>query len=58
MGDYIYMHISGKLNACLANIDRQAQERFEKLIESMEQAQDIKRTPKGRKRFRVDRKSK
>ncbi len=52
------MHISGKLNACLANIDRQAQERFEKLIESMEQAQDIKRTPKGRKRFRVDTKSK
>lgn len=35
------MHISGKLNACLANIDRQAQERFKRLIEDMKQAQGI-----------------
>ena len=32
---------SGKLNAYLADIDRQAQERFERLIESMKQAQGI-----------------
>ena len=30
---------SGKLNAYLADIDRQAQERFERLIEGMKQAQ-------------------
>jgi hypothetical protein len=32
---------SGKLNAYLADIDRQAQERFERLIEGMKQAQGI-----------------
>ena len=30
---------SGRLNAYLADIDRQAQERFERLIESMKQKQ-------------------
>ena len=30
---------SGRLNAYLADIDRQAQERFERLIEGMKQAQ-------------------
>ncbi len=38
---YINLLISGKLNACLAEIDRQAQERFEWLIEQMKQAQGI-----------------
>ncbi len=33
---------SGKLNDCLADIDRQAQERFERLIESMKEAQGVK----------------
>ena len=32
---------SGTLNAYLADIDRQAQERFERLIEGMKQAQGI-----------------
>ena len=32
---------SGKLNAYLANIDKQAQERFERLIEDMKQTQGI-----------------
>ena len=32
---------SGRLNAYLADIDRQAQERFERLIEGMKQAQGI-----------------
>ena len=30
-----------RLNAYLADVDRQAQERFERLIEDMKQAQDI-----------------
>ncbi|KAI4449544.1 hypothetical protein C823_004073 [Eubacterium plexicaudatum ASF492] len=45
---------SGKLNAYLADIDRQAQERFERLIEGMKQAQGT-RAAKGRKRLRMDR---
>ena len=32
---------SGKLNTYLADINKQAQERFERLIEGMEQAQGI-----------------
>lgn len=32
---------SGRLNTYLAEIDRQAQERFERLIEGMKQAQGI-----------------
>lgn len=32
---------SGRLNSCLADIDEQAQERFERLIEDMKQAQGI-----------------
>ncbi len=38
---YTNLLTSGRLNAYLADIDRQAQERFERLIESMKQAQDI-----------------
>ncbi len=38
---YTNLLTSGKLNAYLADIDRQAQERFERLIESMKQAQGI-----------------
>ena len=39
----LYMNLltSGKLNAYLANIDKQAQERFEQLIEGMKQTQGI-----------------
>ncbi|EOS59651.1 hypothetical protein C815_02055 [Firmicutes bacterium M10-2] len=45
---YTNLLTSGKLNAYLADIDRQAQERFEQLIEGMKQ-----RTPKGRKCLRM-----
>ena len=39
----LYMNLltSGKLNAYLANIDKQAQERFERLIEGRKQTQGI-----------------
>ena len=50
---YTNLLTSGRLNAYLADIDRQAQERFERLIEGMKQAQGI--TAKGRKRLRMDR---
>ena len=38
---YITLFTSGRLNNYLADIDRQAQERFERLIEDMKQAQGI-----------------
>lgn len=38
---YTNLLTSGRLNAYLADIDRQAQERFERLIEEMKQAQGI-----------------
>lgn len=38
---YINLLTSGRLNAYLAEIDQQAQERFERLIEEMKQAQGI-----------------
>lgn len=50
---YANLLTSGRLNAYLADINRQAQERFERLIEGMKQAQGI--TAKGRKRLRMDR---
>ena len=38
---YTNLLTSGKLNTYLADIDRQAQERFKRLIEDMKQAQGI-----------------
>ena len=38
---YINLLTSGRLNTYLADIDRQAQERFERLIDGMKQAQGI-----------------
>ncbi|MCM1232460.1 MAG: TnpV protein [Ruminococcus flavefaciens] len=38
---YTNLFTSGRLNSYLADVDRQAQERFERLIEDMKQAQDI-----------------
>ena len=38
---YITLLTSGKLNIYLSDIDRQAQERFERLIEDMKRAQGI-----------------
>lgn len=40
-GTYINLLTSGRLNAYLAEIDKQAQERFERLIEGMKPAQGI-----------------
>lgn len=40
-GTYINLLTSGRLNAYLAEIDKQAQERFEMLTEGMKQAQGI-----------------
>lgn len=40
-GTYINLLTSGRLNAYLAEIDKQAQERFERLVEDMKQAQGI-----------------
>lgn len=38
---YTNLLTSGRLNTYLADIDRQAQERFERLVEGMKQAQGI-----------------
>ena len=38
---YINLLTSGGLNAYLEKIDKQAQERFERLVEGMKQAQGI-----------------
>ncbi len=38
---YTNLLTSGRLNTYLANVDRQAQERFERLIEDIQQAQGI-----------------
>ena len=43
---YTNLLTSGKLNAYLADINEQAQERFERLIEDMKQAHGINRTIK------------
>ncbi len=40
-GTYINLLTGSRLNAYLAEIDRQAQERFEMLVEGMKQAQGI-----------------
>lgn len=52
---YTNLLTSGRLNAYLADIDRQAQERFERLIEGMKQAQGITEQLKAEKRLRMDR---
>ncbi len=38
---YTLLLTSGRLNACLADINEQAQEHFERLVENMKQAQVI-----------------
>ena len=45
---------SSRLNSFLADIDRQAQERFETLTEQMKHAQGYHGTVKGGKRLRMD----
>ena len=51
---YTNLLTSGRLNAYLADIDRQAQEHFERLIEGMKQAQGITECLKEIKRLRMD----
>ena len=46
---YTNLLTSGKLNAYLVDIDRQAQERFERLIKDMKQAQGITEQLKSEK---------
>ena len=52
---YTNLLTSGRLNTYLADIDKQAQERFERPIEGMKPSTGPL-TPKGRKRLRMDRK--
>ena len=40
-GVYLNLLTSGKLNSYLADIEEQAQERFERIVEQMKQAQGI-----------------
>lgn len=40
-GTYINLLTSGRLNTYLVEIDKQAQERFERLVEGMKQAQGM-----------------
>lgn len=46
---YTNLLTSGRLNAYLADIDRQAREQFERLIEDMKQAQGITEDLKAEK---------
>ncbi len=48
---YTNLLTSGRLNAYLADIDRQAQERFERLIEGMKQAYGITEQLKSESQF-------
>ena len=50
-GTYINLLTSGKLNGYLAEIDKQAQERFERLIEDMRQSQGITEQLKAENAF-------
>ena len=52
---YTNILTNGRLNAYLADIDRQAQERFERLLKGIKQAQSINGTAKGRKCLGMDR---
>ena len=52
---YTNLLTSGRLNAYLADINRQAQERFERLDRGYETGTGHNGTAKGRKRLRMDR---
>ena len=51
---YTTLLTSGRLNTYLADIDKQAQERMERLTEQMKQAHGITEQLKVGKRFRMD----
>ena len=40
-GTYVTLFTSGRLNSCLSDVDKQAQARYERLIEDMKQVQGI-----------------
>ena len=50
-GTYINLLTSGRLNAYLVKIDKQAQERFERLIEGMKRTQGITEQLKAENAF-------
>ena len=50
-GTYISLLTSGKLNDYLAEIDKQAHERFERLVENMKQSQGITEKLKAEKQM-------
>lgn len=50
-GTYINLLTSGRLNTYLAEVDKQAQERFERLAESMKQVQGITEQLKAEKQL-------
>ena len=50
-GTYINLLTSGRPNAYLAEIDKQAQERFDRLIEGMKQTQGITEQLKAENQF-------
>ena len=54
---YLNMLTSGRLNGYLADIEEQAQERFERLVEQMKQAQGITEQLKVEKCLGMDRKN-
>jgi len=50
-GTYINLLTSGRINTYLAEIDKQAQELFERLVEDMKQAQGITEQLKAENQF-------
>ena len=54
---YLNMLTSGRLNGYLADIEEQAQERFERLVEQMKQAQGITEQLKVENDLGMDRKN-
>ena len=52
---YLDLLMSGRLNSYLADVEEQAQERFEGIVEQMKQAQGNYRAVKGRERIAMGR---
>ena len=56
-GTYTTLLTSGRLNACLADVDKQVQERMERLTEQMKRAQGITEQLKAENGFGMDTKN-
>lgn len=50
---YTTLLASGRLNGYLADVDKQAEKRFERLVEQMKQSQDITEQLKSENAFRM-----